>query len=57
MSGQRRFKQYLSIIPPSEREGWIVAHLGQLSDETEALRKEVAKLKARCTRLERKNRL
>ena len=48
MTGAQRFKQYLAILPPADREEWI------LYDETKRLKKEVAKLKAHNTRLKKK---
>ena len=44
----------MEIIPPADRENWIFCHLGNLYDETERLKKEIAKLKAHNTRLKKK---
>ena len=50
MSGPRRFKQYASIIPPGEREDWIIHHIGMLYDMIEKQKNDIAKLKAHNTR-------
>jgi ubiquinone biosynthesis protein UbiJ len=50
MTTAQRFRQYLQIIPPNERDAWIFATLGHLHDEIDRLKKEIAKLKAHNTR-------
>jgi hypothetical protein len=54
MTTQQRFRRYLQFIPPNEREAWIFATLGNLHDEIDKLKKEIAKLKAHNTRLKKK---
>lgn len=48
------YKAYRRIIPPAEREEWIFATLGRLQREINHGAAERAKLKARCTRLEKR---
>jgi len=54
MTTQQRFQQYRQIIPPSDRESWIFTTLGNVHDEIDKLKKEIAKLKTHNTRLKKK---
>lgn len=54
MTGAQRFKTYLQFLPPNERVAWIFATLGNVHDDIDNLKKEIAKLKAHNTRQKKK---